>query len=341
MNVRKIHWLYRGKKALAWGLDCRVDGARIQKQFKSKALAERAYQKLIQGTDLSPGRLPDISFSDFVKVYGEKKPWRTESYKTRVLSALALFPHQERSLSRVLLGEVEEWRDSRLTSKSASTVRQDVAALKDCLKWAVKLGYLRRNPAASVERPSLPIKQDDPAAYIPQDDFYDKLLPLAGPKDGPLWRFMAWSGLRITEALSLEPADVNLKENYVTVRRGKGRKQRIVPLLPEAKQALQAAPRSTLRPSKVFGYASDRHACLRRFQRRCTKAGIGPYRIHDLRHSFGSWAAMAGVDLEVIAACMGHTSTVVTKQYAHLHPDYKRAEIMKMDRTRGEVLRKA
>jgi hypothetical protein len=36
------------------------------------------------------------------------------------------------------------------------------------------------------------------------------------------------------------------------------------------------------------------------------------------------------VDLEVIAACMGHTSTTVTKLYAHLSPDYKRKQLMKM-----------
>jgi site-specific recombinase XerD len=49
-----------------------------------------------------------------------------------------------------------------------------------------------------------------------------------------------------------------------------------------------------------------------------------------LRHTFGSWAAEAGVDLEVIAACMGHGSTTVTKLYAHLSPDYKRAQLGKM-----------
>jgi len=55
-----------------------------------------------------------------------------------------------------------------------------------------------------------------------------------------------------------------------------------------------------------------------------------PFRFHDLRHTFGAYAAQAGVDLEVIAAAMGHTSTTVTKLYAHLSPRYKRNELMKM-----------
>lgn len=74
----------------------------------------------------------------------------------------------------------------------------------------------------------------------------------------------------------------------------------------------------------------DRHTTLRRFQRRCAWAEIGPYRFHDLRHSFGSWAAMSGVDLEVVSQSMGHSSTMVAKLYEHLSPEYKRAELTKM-----------
>jgi len=114
------------------------------------------------------------------------------------------------------------------------------------------------------------------------------------------------------------------------VRRGKGRKQRIVPLLEPALDALNRTPKK-LGSSRVFWWASDRHATLRRFQRRLEWAGISRrYRFHDLRHTFGAYAAQAGVDLEVIADAMGHTSTTVTKLYAHLSPEYKRNELAKM-----------
>ena len=56
----------------------------------------------------------------------------------------------------------------------------------------------------------------------------------------------------------------------------------------------------------------------------------------------GRTSPSSGGDLEAIAG-MSHTSTVVTKQYAHLHPDHKRSELAKMERmgrTRGEVSRK-
>jgi integrase len=337
VKIRKVSWLFEGKKGTAWRLDCRVDGQRIQKQFKTKVLAEIAYQKLIQGTDLTPARLPSITFKDFVDIYKQKKVWKTESYKDRVVSALGLFPEQDRALAGISIQRILEYRDARAAKSAASTVRQDIAALYDLFRYAVKLGYLRRNPVDGVEKPSLPVKQDDPGRYLTAEQFGD-LLVHAG-RDVKLYTFAVWSGLRITELLGLDWADV--QDDYVVVRRGKGRKQRIVPLLPAAKEALKGMPRSMLRPAKVFGWAGDRHTVLRRFQRRCRWAGLPRFRFHDLRHSFGSWAAMAGVDLEVIAACMGHTSTVMTRQYAHLHPSYKRAEILKMDRSWGEVSRKA
>src|SRR5262249_35875608 len=166
----------------------------------------------------------------------------------------------------------------------------------------------RTNPTKDVDRPSLPVKQDDPAAYLTPEQFGD--LIAVARNDRPLYKFAVWTGLRITELLALEWTDI--RDGYVLVRRGKGRKQRIVPLLPQAMAALKEVPRR-LKDSRIFWWMRDRHTTLRRFQRRLDWAELPKFRFHDLRHTFGSYAAQAGVDLEVIAAAMGHTSTTVTK----------------------------
>jgi integrase len=265
--------------------------------------------------------LLEASFADFLDIYQAKKPWRTESYRERVMSALKIAPFESFPSAEA----IEQYRDERLKTSAPSTVRQDLAALHDCLKWAVKLKYLRTNPAKEVDRPSLPVKQDDPADYLSPEQFAE--LIAKAKKDRPLYKFAVWTGLRITELLTLEWPDV--RDGYVMVKRGKGRKQRIVPLLPQALAALNEVPRR-LNDPRIFWWMKDRHTTLRRFQRRLAWAELPKFRFHDLRHTFGAYAAQAGVDLEVIAAAMGHTSTTVTKLYAHLSPAYKRAELMKM-----------
>ncbi len=339
MQLSKRRWKYQGQTHSAWLVNWRESGKRHRRQFSTKREAKLFVEKLIRERDavVYHEPLPGITLRDFTKVYEQKKLWKTESYRERVLRALRASPFDGSLLSSIQRPGIEQFREERLRSAAPSTVRQELAALADCLKYAVRLGYLRKNPAADVERPSLPVKQDDPAAFIPREDF-EKLLAVSG-RDASLFRFAAWTGLRITELLNLETTDV--QNGFALVRRGKGRKQRLVPLLPEAKKALALAPRSFEKPGKVFGWAADRHAVLRRFQRRCKKAGLPRYRFHDLRHSFASWAAMSGVSLEVIAQVLGHTSTTVTKKYAHLHPDYQRRELLKMAGARqAHALRK-
>ncbi len=339
MNIRKRTWTWNNEKGVAWIVDWHDGPRRRRKQFGTKQEAELFRDRVIrQRYAREYDVLLETTFPTFLDLYEQRKPWRTESYRLRVMSALRLMPFETLPTSE----EIERYRDERLAvGKSPATVRQDLAALADCLKWAVKLKYLHTSPAKEVERPSLPVKQDDPAAYLTPEQFED--LIAEAKQDRPLYKFAVWTGLRITELLVLEWPDI--RDGYVVVRRGKGRKQRIVPLLPQALAALKDVPRRLNNP-RIFWWMRDRHTTLRRFQRRQLWAGlskpgkklgedgtpqlVAAFRFHDLRHTFGAYAAQAGVDLEVIAAAMGHTSTTVTKLYAHLSPQYKRNELMKM-----------
>ena len=331
MNIRKRVWTWKGHKRSAWQLHWRERGKRRQKQFPTRREAELYRDKLIrEGEAEKYGVLKGpMTLKEFIDVYEKAKPWRTDSYRERATGALRRCRLRDLALDEIRSEMVGALRDERLQSVAPSTVRQELAALSDCLRWAIKLGYLRKNSAAEVEKPALVVKQDAPAHYIPYEEF-EKLLKVSG-RDACLWQFMAWTGLRITEVLTLTWDDLNLPERWLLVRRGKGRKQRLVPLLRPTLDALRKVPRQLKSTGRIFWWASDRHACLRRLWRRCERAEIPKYQLHDLRRTFGSWAASSGVDLEVIAQCMGHTSTTVTKLYAHLHPDYRRKELTKME----------
>ncbi len=335
MNIRKRTWISKGVRKHAWMLDWRPEtGRRFRRHFATRQEAELAFAKLRREHHAHEyGTLVDrISFKDFRKLYEEKKPWRTDTYRERVMISLETTwaGFDDVLLTEITPERIETVRDRRATKVKPSTLRQDLAALSDCLAWAVKLRYLNRNPAEKVNRPLLPTKQDNPASYLPQGDL--RALLDAGGKDQPLYEFAVATGLRESELLALQWPDI--KDGYVVVRLGKGRKQRIVPLVPQAVEALQKIPKR-LKEARVFWWLSSRYDIYKRFRRRLEWARLSGYRFHDLRHTFASYAAMAGVDIQVIAEAMGHSTTTVTRRYAHLSPEYRRQELQKMAKVWG------
>jgi len=138
-----------------------------------------------------------------------------------------------------------------------------------------------------------------------------------------LWR----AGLRIAEALALEPRDND--NGVLRVREGKGRKSRVVALDPEALAVLQVWLRrkaqlgiggplfSTLKGGPLL--ASYVRNLLPRLAKR---AGIGKrVHAHGLRHTFASELADEKTDIRVIQAALGHASLEVTHRYiTHLRP---------------------
>src|SRR5262245_2645893 len=93
MNIRKRVWTWRGEKRTAWVLDAMDGTRRLRRQFATKQEAELYRDKLIRNHYAGEyGVLLEASFPDFLKVYEAKKPWRTETYRDRVMSALRLMP---------------------------------------------------------------------------------------------------------------------------------------------------------------------------------------------------------------------------------------------------------
>ena len=147
------------------------------------------------------------------------------------------------------------------------------------------------------------------------------------------------SGLRVSELTGLRLSDIYREEGYLLVR-GKGSKQRLVPISPEA--------------DKWFGYwLEDRShldikpeatdiAFLNRYGRQLTRAMIftiikrlaetaGIHKVispHTLRHSFATHLLQNGADLRVIQQLLGHEQITTTEIYTHLDIQDLRDAIM-------------
>jgi integrase/recombinase XerD len=159
----------------------------------------------------------------------------------------------------------------------------------------------------------------------------------AAIRDRALLELMYASGLRASETIGLEVADVDLKNGFLRAR-GKGSKERVVPVGGKAATALSAYLRGA-RPklvrsateSRLFvnfrGGALTRQGLYKIVQRHARSAGLaGKMSPHTLRHSFATHLLSGGCDLRSVQEMLGHADVSTTQLYTHLSgDDLKRA----------------
>lgn len=132
------------------------------------------------------------------------------------------------------------------------------------------------------------------------------------------------TGLRISEALSLKVTDIDSERMVITVRQGKGRKDRTVMLSPHLLAVLrtyarQARPREWLFPGRLAEKPLHATAVQRAFVRARVAAGLRKHAsVRTLRHSFATHLLEAGTDLRLIQTLLGHRSLRTTAIYTHV-----------------------
>lgn len=139
------------------------------------------------------------------------------------------------------------------------------------------------------------------------------------------------SGLRVSEAISLDLEDVRLDQGVARVM-GKGSRERLAPLSDTCLEAMRAwlAQRACLaNPGEkaIFvgsrGKRLNRREAARIIQAMCLRAGIAaPVSPHGLRHSFATHILGAGADLRSVQELLGHKRLATTQRYTHLSLDH-------------------
>jgi integrase/recombinase XerC len=152
-----------------------------------------------------------------------------------------------------------------------------------------------------------------------------ELIPL---RDLAMAELFYSSGLRLAELEGADLGDLDLLSNQIRVR-GKGRKERIVPVGRKAEVALRryldAREGVVHRPgadrTAVFVSPAGHRLSARSIQRRIhglyRRAGISGRRVHSLRHSFATHLMDAGADLRAVQELLGHASLGTTQIYTH------------------------
>ncbi len=146
------------------------------------------------------------------------------------------------------------------------------------------------------------------------------------------------TGLRKDELLSLEWYRVDLKRKTILIKKTKNGKPKTLPLNRIALDVLEQRSKvRTIKNELVFfnskGTKINGYTLSRTFKNITEEAGIKDFRFHDLRHTFATRLAQAGVDLYKISKLLGHKDIKMTQRYAHHCPDSLRdgVEILESD----------
>jgi site-specific recombinase XerD len=132
------------------------------------------------------------------------------------------------------------------------------------------------------------------------------------------------AGLRISEAVSLKPTDIDSQRMVIRVEQGKCRKDRYVMLSPQLLEILRnwwrtAKPKQWLFPSRIPGEHITRYAvglaCRITRQRSGLSKPVSP---HGLRHAFACHLLESGTDLRTIQLLLGHRSLATTAKYLRI-----------------------
>ncbi len=210
-----------------------------------------------------------------------------------------------------------------------------LAALRSFFRWACRVGEARANPALRVRTPKAP--RTLPRHLRPGE--VENLIEgpsgesAADRRDHALLELLYASGLRVSELVSLDWQDLDLKSRVLRVV-GKGGKERMVPFGRPAQEALQTwrAAWAQVRGARddgadpVFlnlqgGRLTDRsvrRVLDRWVEATATARGVHP---HALRHSFATHLLENGADLRAIQELLGHASLATTQRYTHVDVD--------------------
>jgi integrase/recombinase XerD len=210
-----------------------------------------------------------------------------------------------------------------------STVARRAAALRRFYGFLVDDGLRKDDPSAALPRPQL----ERPLPRILETDEVHRMFEaaedraasgeLAAVRNLALLELLYGSGLRATELVSLPRGAVRPGQPFLMVR-GKGSKDRLVPISSRAQSAvakwIEIAPGGTL---WLFPSGKSHLSRVRLFQivrAMAADAGIAPERVspHVLRHAFATHLLSGGADLRVLQSLLGHADIATTQIYTHV-----------------------
>ncbi len=220
---------------------------------------------------------------------------------------------------------------------SAATMARKIATLRSFFKWADRRGIANGNPMTLIRTPrqgkrlpkAITIEQVEQLLAAPSES------DVLGRRDRAMLETLYSTGIRVSELIGLNYDELDIANECLRVR-GKGKKERVVPLGSHAIEAIRRymelvqadarysaywAEGSKIKPlflNKHGGRLSSR-SVRRKLDKYLKQVGLDPtISPHTLRHSFATHLLDNGADLRSVQELLGHQSLSTTQVYTHL-----------------------
>jgi integrase/recombinase XerD len=280
---------------------------------------------------------PVISgFLDYLKVEKGLAPLTVSAYATDIRQFSGFLRAHKRTLLDARRSDVRDFlRELFSNSLDGRSVGRKLSALRHLYRYLLLDHLIEHDPTLNMASPKqwkvLPksLAFDEMAALLrgPQSTSRRRLAPAIAVRDRALLEVLYAGGLRVSEVIGVKLADLKLDSGYVLVR-GKGDKERIVPLGKEAQQALaeyMGSPRPMLlgqksSPLLFLGRGGGKLTRQRVWQmvRLASRSAGRLASPHMLRHSCATHMVENGADLRTVQTILGHADISTTQVYTHL-----------------------
>lgn len=238
-------------------------------------------------------------------------------------------------------------RDMKTKAKGRSIVRggqgaarSAVMSLSACFAWGIEQDIVDENPCLRVKK-SKPRKLERFLSTAEANALFTVLkeMAAAGEVDSAfadMIRLLFLTGARKSEIQALQWSEIDFERQLIRLARERSKTgEKTIPLNKKAMSILKARKNKLGKSNVKHNLAEKRGVYVfpsragaaymmglqKAWERVRTRAELGDVRLHDLRHSFASFAAANGASLFLIGRALGHSQSQTTERYAHLRDD--------------------
>ena len=228
--------------------------------------------------------------------------------------------------------DVRRFLSEQAKTNGAITRARKLSSIKSFFKYLGREGIIAANPVSDIEAPKLPEKEP---TYLTEAEYQNLIAtvrreatPFYLSRDLAIIVLLLGTGIRLSELVGLTLDRVNLEHSGRSIKvRGKGDKERIIPLTNEVVsvlgQYLKTRPDVSSNHLFISRLGDELHArsvygLVKKYLKgtgiKKTKMGV-----HSLRHTFGTSLMNNGINIVVIQELLGHKKLETTRRYLHIN----------------------